>query len=452
MNNKQLAFLGFALFSTPLAANALQYGDFTYSTAGGGVTITDYTGSSTNVDIPETIAGTPVTSIGDWSFASCTGMISVTIPVHVTGIGTAAFQECAGLASVTILGAVTDIGDFAFNSCSALTSFTIPDSVASIGNLAFNSCNSLLSLTVADANPSYSSTNGVLFNKELTTLIQYPGGKAGDYTIPGSVVSIWDNAFSFCYGLTRVAFPGSTSSIGSQAFKSCTNLMSFTVEESSESFSGAGGVIFDKGLTQLIQYPCGKAGSYTIPGSVTSIGDLAFYGCSGLTGVSIPASVTIIGNNAFAFCLGLTSVTIPEGVYWIKDYAFSFCSNLSSVFFKGYLPYIGMDVFYGCDNVTIYYQFGDASYWLGAFPDFPPVVLWNPAVEAGSASFGVHGNQFGFNIIGTAGIPVVVEASTNLTSGLWVPLQTGVLAGGSLSFSDPAWTNYPSRFYRINMP
>ena len=80
--------------------------------------------------------------------------------------------------------------------------------------------------------------------------------------------------------------------------------------------------MFDRSQTTLIQYPAGKAGTYTIPNSVTSIGDAAFSGCTSLTSVTIPDSVTSIGDVAFYHCHSLTNITIPASVTNIGDYAF----------------------------------------------------------------------------------------------------------------------------------
>jgi hypothetical protein len=77
--------------------------------------------------------------------------------------------------------------------------------------------------------------------------------------------------------------------------------------------------------------------------------------------------------------------------------------------------------------------------------------LWNPQGQTTDGSFGVQSNQFGFNLTGTANLPVVVEACTNL-GGVWTPLFTGYVTNGSIYFSDPHWTNYPSRFYRVRSP
>ena len=146
---------------------------------------------------------------------------------------------------------------------------------------------------------STSSVDGVLFNKSQTTLIQYPGAwpaatrsptaspASGDYafygctsltsvTIPNSVTSIGDWAFYRCTSLTSVTIPNSVTSIGDWAFYSCTSLTAITVDALNSVYSSVAGVLFNKSQTTLIQCPGGKAGSYTIPNSVTSIGDYAF--------------------------------------------------------------------------------------------------------------------------------------------------------------------------------
>jgi hypothetical protein len=108
-------------------------------------------------------------------------------------------------------------------------------------------------------------------------------------------------------------------------------------------------------------------------------------------------------------------------------------------------------VFQG-DNMTVYYLPGTTG-WIAFSTDtgLTPV-LWNPLIQTGDGSFGVRSNQFGFNITGTTNIPIVVEACTNLANPVWTPLQTVTLTNGSFYFSDPQWTNYPSRYFRISSP
>jgi hypothetical protein len=111
-----------------------------------------------------------------------------------------------------------------------------------------------------------------------------------------------------------------------------------------------------------------------------------------------------------------------------------------------------LGIFDGDNNVTVYYLPGTTGW--GNFDKLTglPTVLWNPQVQTGDASFGVQTNQFGFNINGISNLVIVVEACTDLANPVWQPVQTNTLTNGSLYFSDPAWTNYPGRFYRLRTP
>ncbi|MDR2176502.1 MAG: leucine-rich repeat domain-containing protein [Treponema sp.] len=170
-------------------------------------------------------------------------------------------------------------------------------------------------------------------------------------TIPGTVTSIGDSAFSGCTGLTSVTIPGTVTSIGERAFFG-TGLTSITVDSANSAYSSENGVLFNKGKTDLIQYPAGKSeSSYTIPAGVTSIGDSAFSGCTGLTSVTIPAGVTTIGDRAFADCTALTSVTIPTGVTSIGAWAFS-GTGLTSVTIPAGVTSIGERAFSYCTGLT----------------------------------------------------------------------------------------------------
>jgi hypothetical protein len=172
-----------------------------------------------------------------------------------------------------------------------------------------------------------------------------------------------------------------------------------------------------------------------------------------LTNITIPDSVTSIGNYAFSACSGLTSVMIPNRVTNIGIYAFDYCTSLHQVYFQGNAPSVNggagdadTSLFYQAGTGTVYYLPGTTGW--GATFGGVPTRLWNPLMQ--SSGLGPAG--FGFNITGTADIPIVIEAATNLANANWVPLQSLNLTNGAFSFSDPNWTNYPARCYRIASP
>ncbi|HXJ57072.1 MAG TPA: leucine-rich repeat domain-containing protein [Verrucomicrobiae bacterium] len=288
----------------------------------------------TSVTIPNS-----VTNIGNYAFQACTNLTDVTIPNSVTNIGSGAFVYCLSLTNVTIPNSVITIGSEAFNQCCNLTSVTIPSSVTSIGDLAFYSCTSLTNIAVNVSNPNYSSFNGVLFDKAQTTLIMFPPGLGGSYTIPNSVTSIRQSAFQSCFGLTSVTIPNSVTSIEGSVFSGCTSLTNVTIPNS---VTNIGFGAFSS---------CYSLTSVTIPNSVISIGGGAFGDCSGLTNVTIPNSVTSIDGGAFSGCTSLTNVTIPNSVTNIGFGAFSSCYSLTIVTIPNSVTII-LDVFEFCTSLT----------------------------------------------------------------------------------------------------
>jgi hypothetical protein len=242
------------------------------------VQITKYTGSATSVNIPAQIQGFQVESIGESAFAGCVSLSSITIPSTVNNIYDRAFEGCSGLTSVIIPSSVGWVGNYAFLDCDSLISITIPSTLALLGDMAFSGCDKLTSIIVDSNNPSFTSIDGVLFRKDLRTILCYPIGKtARSYSIPSSVTTIGFGAFAGSKTLTTVTIPSSVYFIKERAFASCSALT-----------------------------------SVTIPSSVLSIDDSAFRACVSLTSVNIPSSVQSVGEWAFMFCDKLTSATISR--------------------------------------------------------------------------------------------------------------------------------------------
>ena len=316
-----------------------------------------------------------VTTIGREAFYKCSSLKSITIPDSVTMIVEYAFYDCSGLTSVTIPDSLIGIGgEGAFFGCSSLTSvyisnisawcnisfadlysnplsngcnlylnnelvtdLTIPDNVTTIRYWAFSGCSSLTSVTIPDSVTSigYAAFQGC---SSLTSI-----------TVPDSVTTIGDYAFNNCSSLTSVTIPDSVTTIGEYVFRNCSNLQEFKGKFASEDGRY---LIIDGTLNSFA--PAGLT-EYTIPDSVTSIGDYAFYYCRSLTSVTIHDSVTTIGESAFRGCSSLTSVTIGNSVTSIGDSAFSSCTSLTSVTIPDSVTTIGNSAFSWCESLTSVY-------------------------------------------------------------------------------------------------
>ena len=303
-----------------------------------------------------------VTNIDNNAFSACRDLTNITIPNSVTSIRNGAFSSCSGLTSITIPNSVTSIGNGAFSYCSGLTSITIPNSVTSIGNGVFSYCSGLTTINVDSTNSEYRSIDGVLFDKNSTSIIQFPAGKSGNYPIPQTVTSIHDNAFSGCRGVTNITIPNNVTSIGSDAFSSCHSLKN---------------IIIPNSVTNIGEYAfvnCYGLTNITIPNSVASIGARAFYACKGLINFTIPNGLTSINESLFAFCSGLKSITIPSSVTKIGDSAFDRCIELVSVHFLGNAPTTSGGVFSGSEKVVVYFDI-EKTGWATSL-DGRPTKLW----------------------------------------------------------------------------
>ncbi|MHB8107939.1 MAG: leucine-rich repeat domain-containing protein, partial [Candidatus Cryosericum sp.] len=199
-----------------------------------------------------------------------------------------AFYGCTALTTLNIRNGVQHIRDWSFFSCSYLVNVFIPASVADVGPYSFVFCGSLESITVDAASPFLCSIDGVLFNKDITTVLQYPMAKAGaSYAIPSGVQVIADGSLYGTKYLSQITIPYGVREIGMQALASNYNL----------------------------------------------------------TAISIPNSVTVIHFKAFEFCR-LTALVIPDSVLRIEDYAFIYNFPLTSVTMSSPVPpVIGIEVF-----------------------------------------------------------------------------------------------------------
>ena len=332
--------------------------------------------------------------IAESAFFGCTSLTSITIPDSVTSIGGGAFSGCTSLTSITIPDSVTSIDNSAFSRCSSLTSITIPKSVTSIGVNTFYGCTALTEINVGSENANYSSENGVLFNKEKTTLKCYPAGKTEtEYTIPDSVTSIDYGAFSSCKSLASITIPDSITSIGNNAFSNCESLASITVPDNvtricygafsdtayyNDKLNWENGILYIG--NHLIEAKDDISGSVSIKQGTKLIADSAFEDCELIESVMIPNSVTEIGRSAFYMCTSLKNILIPDSVKTISPEMFTWCVSLEKIGIPNSVTSIGWNAFGDCtalkhiivpDSVTNIddYAFGytgvDLEHWTG---------------------------------------------------------------------------------------
>ena len=252
-----------------------------------------------------------VTSIGTAAFADC-DMSAVTIPDSVKTIAYGAFDSCDNLTSVTLPAGLTEIGEEVFGSCTGLTAFTVPSGVKTIADKAFQGCTGLKSIT-----------------------------------IPDSVTAIGDNAFCRT-GFETFAVGAKVASLGSKAFADCPELKAIEVDAANPNYASEDGVLFNKSKSQLLQYPCGKAGAYAVPASVSAIAEAAFEDCTGLTALTVAGPITAIDDYTFFGCTGLTEITLPGSVRSIGWAAFSGCTALTEIRIPESVTSIEWDAFYRC--------------------------------------------------------------------------------------------------------
>ena len=264
-----------------------------------------------------------ITRIGPGAFEGCTDLTRVSLPGSITDIACGAFESCTSLPSITLPEGVTSIEKAAFMGCTALTSINIPSSVTSIGDGVFASCTSLTHIEISPKNAFFRLHNGNLYSKDMKTLVCYvPASGEASFVIPSTVTCIQGSAFEQS-GLTAITIPSSVESIGEAAFYECEALKDVTIQNGATSI-GSHAFCFCESLKHV-----------SLPSTLTSIGTSAFSDCSALKSIRIPDAVAWISEEAFNSCSSLQSVSIPKSVTAIEDNAFAFCDSLRDIYYSG---------------------------------------------------------------------------------------------------------------------
>ena len=257
-----------------------------------------------------------------WSIKNGTLTISGTGDMEDYGYNGAPWaDEQESIKQVVIEDGVTSIGEWAFGYCRDLAKITLPKTMTGIGDNAFNECNSLTSIT-----------------------------------IPDGVTSLGEGVFANCASLKTVTIPASVSHIELGwlgAFSGCESLTAFNVNAENKALSSDNGVLLNGDKTEVLAYPQGKSGSYTVPNGVKTIKERAFYMCNNLVSVTLPASVESIEKEAFSTCQNsLTTVKMTNGLTSIGENAFYNCPKLESADIPSTVTNIGSGAFSNCPALT----------------------------------------------------------------------------------------------------
>lgn len=264
-----------------------------------------------------------LTTIGAYAFSGCSSISEVVIQKTTTTIGERAYAQGTDISKVIFAenGANVEFGSFVFEGCQKLSSITIPSTITTFDGSVFAGCNNISAIIVDEDNPALSSYDGVLYDKNATTILYYPRAKAVDMTaLPATVTKIGSATFQSNASITDLVIPARITEIGEKAFENCVNLTSVT-------FEGTADVVIGKSAFAN----CVKLATVTLPAGLTNIGERAFY-LTAIATITIPERVTSI--DAFAFAsTNLTAITIPNSVATIAEGAFSNCAKLNTVTF-----------------------------------------------------------------------------------------------------------------------
>lgn len=234
---------------------------------------------------------------------------------------------------------VESINDNAFKGCYNVKSITIPNSVVKISSTAFHACTSLERFVTNDDNPNYSSQDGILYDKEKTTIVRVPHTKT-EVNIPNSVTTICPGAFDGCKNIKSITLPESVTVIGAYAFLDCKSLESINIPNN---VTAIGNQAFQN---------CTRLTQISMPDSVTFMGNQAFRNCTDLTKIRLSENITSIDDYTFRNCTNLTEINIPENAISIGDFAFEYCTSLASVTIGKGVTSINAGAFGNCTSLT----------------------------------------------------------------------------------------------------
>ncbi|MBQ2263830.1 MAG: leucine-rich repeat domain-containing protein [Oscillospiraceae bacterium] len=300
--------------AVPAVPASAETADFSYTVLeDGSVSVYCNDPELTEVQVPASIDGYSVSALADSCFSQNAVLTEITLPDGLKSIGDMAFYGCESLAGITLPEGLDTIGSNAFTGCSSITEFHIPASVTEIGAYAFDTTENLTAFSAATDNAVYTVQDGVLFDKEMSTLIKYPEARQETaYTVPDSCTSVMDWAFIGTQNLEQIDLNNVTA-IGEDAFYYCIKLKSVTIPE---------GVI---DLIGGVFCYCVELESVVLPSTLKTIGENCFYSCTALKDITLPEGLEKIGAYAFFHCTSLDSLTVPKSVITVTSCCMGYC-------------------------------------------------------------------------------------------------------------------------------
>ena len=341
------------------------------------ITELDLSGTDTSIDREafyncnslETVKLSGVKTIGQNAFYNCRKLTSVELSENLTTIESGAFQSCVALKNIDIPNKVTKLNDNTFSNCLSLKNVSIGSGCTSISTTAFDGTFSIDRITVSEDNKNYTVVDGVLYNKDMTTLVLYPKNRSGEFAVPDTVTTIANSAFDSSPNLTKVTIGKNVKTIGASAFGECKSLKTVIFEDSDT---------VQKTICDYAFYKCPVLTTVDFGNAVKSIGNYAFYSCQSLNKLDFSKnSVKTIGDYAFTVCKSLESIEFPDSLESIGYGAFSantngyrgsyVASSLKSVKFGRGLKSIADYAFYENRQLNTVKFTGDAltsiGYW-----------------------------------------------------------------------------------------
>lgn len=266
--------------------------------------------------LPEVGLPARLTQLGDSVFAGCAILGRVTLGTNLSALGNYAFAQCAGLTNISLPASLQSLGESAFAGCASLEAVGLPDTLTRLGASAFASCSRLAQVHLPAALTTLSNNVfmecGALADITLPPGLTHLGSQAfwgcpqlARVALPETLESLGALAFANGSGLTQIRLPARLRTLGERAFANCSQLASLEVAAGNPYFLSAENVVFTADQATLVLCAPAKPGDYRVPGSVTAIGDRAFYACAQLQSITLGARVASLGTDAFALCSAL---------------------------------------------------------------------------------------------------------------------------------------------------